>query len=510
MIRSRMDKKKKPSDEVVKFRKDVGKAEGTIASGMFWRFGEKITAQAVSFIVSVILARILMPEDYGVVALVNVFIAIAEIFVTSGLGTALIQKKEATELDFSTLFWCNLILSVVIYLIVFCTAPLIANFYGQTLLTPVLRILAVRIPINAVNSIQNAYVSRNMDFQKFFFATIIGTVVSAVVGIAMAYGGYGVFALVAQVLTNSLIDTICLFILIKWRPRLLFSIKSARPLMQYGWKILATDLIGTIFNQLNAFVIGKKYTSSDLAYYTQGKKIPDMISNNLGATLSAVLFPAMSLSNGTEDIKRIRRKSLKLLEYILFPLMLGLIAVADKLTIVLLTEKWISAVPYIRITSIAAVIGVLGTTLIQETKAIGRSDLTLKIELIKKPVMLAVLLVAMHFGVRAIAFTLIINEIIAFAFNVYPVRKYIGFDFAIHLGDAVEPFLMALVMSGVVYFVGVIISQSIVSLILQILTGIIIYVGLSVMLKNESFEYLKRIIDRKIHRDGMEGYTDAH
>lgn len=471
-----------------------------IVSGMFWRFGEKITAQAVSLVVSIVLARILMPEDYGIVAIVNVFIAIAEIFVTSGLGTALIQKKDATEREFSTLFWCNIGMSLVLYLIVFIASPFLADFYEMPLLTPVLRVFAIRLPLNAINSIQNAYISRKMDFKKFFFATIIGTIISAVVGIFMAYAGYGVWALVGQMLTNTIVDTVVLFITIKWRPTLEFSLESAKPLVNYGWKILATDLIGTIFNQLNSFIIGKKYSSEDLAYYTQGKKFPELVNNNIGATLSAVLFPAMSLSAGNEEIKAIRRKSLKMLEYVIFPLMLGMFTIADKMILVLLTEKWALAVPYVRITCIAAILGVFGTTLIQEIKAIGRSDITLKMELIKKPIFLVIAIIAMQFGVMAIACTMIINEVLAFCFNVYPVRKYIGFDFKLHLLDALPSFLMSVVMCIVVYFIGKIIPQDIICLVVQIVVGGAIYLGLSIMTKNESFMFLKNMIVGKLKR----------
>lgn len=469
-----------------------------IVSGMVWRFGEKITAQSVSLIVSIVLARILMPEDYGIVAIVNIFIAIAEIFVTSGLGTALIQKKDATQTDFSTLFWCNIVLSMVLYAIVFVASPLIAYFYDMPQLTPVLRVFAIRLPINAINSIQNAYVSRQMDFKKFFFATIIGTIISAGVGISMAYAGYGVWALVGQILTNTVIDTIVLFITIKWRPTFEFSWDSAKPLISYGWKILATDLIGTIFNQLNSFIIGKKYTSKDLAYYTQGRKFPDIINNNISATLCAVLFPALSLSTGIEEIKSIRRKCLKMLEYILFPIMFGLFTVADKLILVLLTEKWVFAIPYVRVTCIAAVVGIFGTTLIQEIKAIGRSDVTLKMEFIKKPIFLVIAIVAMQYGVMAIALTMIINEVLAFFFNVYPVRKYIGFDFKMHALDAVPSLLMSTVMCVIVFFVGGLISNNLVCLVTQVILGGIVYIGLSIITKNESYLYLKKIIVGKV------------
>lgn len=469
-----------------------------IVSGMFWRFGEKITAQIVSLVVSIVLARLLMPDDYGVVAIVNIFITIAEIFVTSGLGTSLIQKKDADETDFSTVFWCNLVMSLLLYVIVYFLAPVIAGFYDMPILVPVLRVFSLRLPISAVNSIQNAYVSRQMAFKKFFFATLIGTVVSAIVGIIMAYRGYGVWALVTQYLTNSIIDTLVLFAIINWRPQFVFSIKKAKPLVNYGWKILATDLIGVIFNQLNSFIIGKKYTSSDLAYYTQGKKFPDLINNNITSTLCAVLFPAMALSPDKESIKIIRRKSLKMMEYVLFPLMFGLIAVADKMIIVLMTDKWNFAVIYVRISCIAAVIGVLGTTLIQEVKAIGRSDITLKMELIKKPIFLIIAIIAMQYGVNAIAWTLVINEIIAFGFNVYPVRKYIGFDFKMHFLDAIPPLIMSMIMVCVVYLIGLLINNNLICLIVQVLGGIVVYVGLSIITKNESFNYLKRMILSKI------------
>ena len=357
---------------------------------------------------------------------------------------------------------------------------------------------AIRLPINAINSIQNAYVSRQMDFKKFFFATIIGTIISAGVGISMAYAGYGVWALVGQILTNTVIDTIVLFITIKWRPTFEFSWDCAKPLISYGWKILATDLIGTIFNQLNSFIIGKKYTSKDLAYYTQGRKFPDIINNNISATLCAVLFPAMSLSTGIEEIKIIRRKCLKMLEYVLFPMMFGLFTVADKLILVLLTEKWVFAIPYVRVTCIAAVVGIFGTTLIQEIKAIGRSDVTLKMEFIKKPIFLVIAIVAMQYGVMAIALTMIINEVLAFFFNVYPVRKYIGFDFKMHALDAVPALLMSTVMCVIVFFVGGLISNNLVCLVTQVILGGIVYIGLSIITKNESYLYLKKIIVGKV------------
>lgn len=471
-----------------------------IVSGMFWRFGEKITAQGVSFIVSLVLARLLMPDDYGIVAIVTVFTSIAEVFVTSGLGTALIQKKNVTTREFSTLFWCNLILAFGLYAIVFFAAPFIAQFYDMPLLTTVLRVLSIKLPLSAINSIQNAYVSRHMDFKKFFFATIIGTIISAFVGVSMAYAGYGVWALICQILTNNVIDTFVLFLTIAWKPTLEFSFKEAKPLFSYGWKILATDFIGTIFNNLNSFIIGKKYTSGDLGFYTKGKAIPDMVNGNIGNTLSAVLFPAMSLSTGTEAIKQMRRRCLKMMGYVIFPMAMGMIAVADKMIVFLYTEKWSACVPYLRIACVCAILDVLGTTLIQETKSIGRSDMTLKMELIKKPIFLAITIFAMQFGPMAIALTLPINGVIAFCFNVYPVRKYIGFDFKMHLKDLLPAFFMSFTMMVIVLCVGMIIPGNVLCLFVQILVGVIVYVGLSLITKNEDFVYLKELLLRRKRR----------
>ena len=473
---------------------------GKIVTGVLWRFGEKVTAQMVSFMVSIVLARLLLPNDYGIVAIVNIFISVAEVFVTSGLGTALIQKKDADETDFSTVFWCNIALSICLYGIVFVLSPLIASFYNIPSLTAVLRVFSLRLPISAINSIQNAYVSRKMDFKKFFFATLIGTIISAIVGIAMAYKGFGVWALVAQYLTNSTIDTMALFGIVNWRPQLKFSLKRAKPLVSYGWKVLATDLLGVIFNQLNALIIGKEYTSEDLAYYTQGKKIPDLINSNIGSTLCAVLFPAMSLSNDKEEIKKIRRKSLKMMEYVMFPLMFGLISVADKVILVLMTEKWMFTVPYVRIACLSAINGTLGTTLIQEVKAIGRSDITLKIELIKKPIFFVIAIIAMKIGVMAIAWTLVIDEIIAFCFNVYPVKKYIGFNFKMHLQDALPSLMSAIVMATVVICVGFLVENTLIALIMQVFIGGVVYVALSIITKNESFGYLKELVTCKFKR----------
>ena len=228
-----------------------------IMSGMVWKFAERFIAQGVSFVVSLVLARILMPSDYGIIAIINVFITIADVLLTSGLNTALIQKQDVDELDFSTIFYCNFILGMGLYAILFVAAPFLATAYKMPLLKQAIRVFAIRLPISSFQSIQTAYISRKMDFKRFFFSTIIGTLVSAVVGIVMALKGAGVWALIAQYLTNTIIDTLFLFVTVRWHPRLMFSWKRAKPLIAYGSKVMMTDLIGTIFNNLGDFIVGR-------------------------------------------------------------------------------------------------------------------------------------------------------------------------------------------------------------------------------------------------------------
>lgn len=263
-------------------------------SGFFWRLSERICAQVVTFVVTVVLARILLPEDYGTIALVNVFIAIIDSLITGGLSSSLIQKEDADSLDFSSMFYSSLLMALVLYIALFAFSPLIAKLYKNDDFVLIFRVMGIKFFITAINSVQQAYVARKMIFKKFFFATIIGTVISAIVGIAMALKGFGVWALVAQQIVNPAIDTVVLFIAVEWRPKLEFFFMRFKILFSYGWKIMGASLSGTFFGKLKNLIIGAKYTSSDLAYYNRGESLPILVTNNITATLESVLFPAIS------------------------------------------------------------------------------------------------------------------------------------------------------------------------------------------------------------------------
>ena len=324
--------------------------KGKAVSSLFWRFLERCGAQGVSFVVSIVLARLLAPEVYGLIALVTVFTAILQVFVDSGMANALIQKKDADDLDFSSVFFFNMFMCIALYLLLFFCAPLISSFYGNPELTPVIRVLGITLLISGVKNVQQAYVSRTLQFKRFFFATLGGTIGAAVIGIAMAYMGFGVWALVAQSLFNAAVDTMILWVTVRWRPRLQFSFARLKELLRYGWKLLASALLHTVYTNLRSLIIGKLYTAEDLAYYDKGQSFPTLIVSNINASIDSVLLPTMSgVQDDRDAVKAITRRSIVTSSYLMWPMMVGLAVVAKPLVVLLLTEKWLAAVPFLQI-----------------------------------------------------------------------------------------------------------------------------------------------------------------
>lgn len=466
-----------------------------IFSGLFWKFSERISAQLVTFFVSVILARLLTPQDYGNIALVTIFITIANVFVVSGFGSALIQKLEVDNIDYSSVFYANIVFSCFLYLIIFMISPIIADFYSSEILCPVLRVLGLRIPIAAVNSVQQAYVSRNMLFKKFFFSTLFGTLLSGVVGCIMAYMGYGIWALVAQYLVNTSVDTIVLWFTVKWRPTFVFSIKRMKLLFSYGWKLLLSSLLDTGYTQMRSLVIGKKYTSSDLAYYNRGQQYPQLVVTNINTSISSVLFPAISkCQNDLSKVKSMTRRAIKTSSYIMWPLMIGLGIVSEPLVSLMLTNKWLPCVPYLQIACFTYAFWPIHTANLEALKAIGRSDIFLKLEVLKKGIGLLLLIATMNYGVMAIALSLIASTIISSFVNAYPNKKLLGYSYFDQIKDMMPAFLLSCVMGIVIYPLSFFISNSLWLIITQILLGAIFYILLSGILKLESFMYILNIV----------------
>lgn len=472
-----------------------------VVSGLFWKFGERILAQAVSFIVSVVLARLLSPEDYGTVAIVLIFINIANVFVTSGFSSALVQNKNATTVDFSTNFYCSLGLSTLLYLLLFATAPFVASIYKMPELEIILKVFSLRIPLSAFSAIQHAYVERHMIFKRYFFSTLFGTLVSGVVGVALAYNGYGVWALVAQYLTNTAIDILVLCITVPWRPKLQFSFASAKSMMSYGWKILAADLFGTFFGELRALIIGKVYTSADLAYYDKGNQLPGLITTNISASIMTVLFPAIAnVNDNRERVKLMTRRAVKTMAYVMFPLLLGLAAVSEPLVCLLFTNKWAPAIPYVQILTISAGVGLIGSVGLQALKAIGRSDIVLRIEFYKKPIYVLLLVIGVKINVLAVAITMLIYTIYGTIINIGCLKKEIKYTYAEQLEDLSTPMFLSSIMAVLIWFFTKLPIHYFWMLVLQVITGGVIYLTLSHVFKVETLYYLIQFIKGKLKK----------
>ena len=466
-----------------------------VVKGFIWRFAERCGAQLVSFIVSIVLARLLVPEDYGTIALVTVFTVILQVFVDSGLGTALIQKKDADDLDFSSVFYFNFVVCLVLYAGMFMAAPYIAKFYDDISLTPVIRVLSLTIVISGVKGIQQAYVSRNMLFKKFFFSTIGGTIFSAFLGIGMAYIGFGVWALVAQQLSNTMIDTLILWITVKWRPKKMFSWQRLKELLAFGWKLLVSALLDTGYNNLRNLIIGKMYSPTDLAFYNQGDKFPKIIITNINKSIDSVLLPTMSNSqDDRERIKQMTRRAIKTSTYVMAPLMMGLAFCAEPIVSLILTDKWLPCVPFLRIFCITYMFWPVHTANLNAINAMGRSDWFLKLEIIKKVVGLTILLSTMWFGVMAMAYSLLLGSVLSQIINSWPNKKMLNYGYLEQVRDFAPGILLAVIMGICVYFIGYISLSVIFKLIIQIVSGALIYIAGSAILNLEEFQYLLGMI----------------
>lgn len=418
--------------------------------GMIWRFLERCSSQVVSLIVSIILARLLLPEQYGIIAMTMIFIALSEVLVTSGLGSALIQKSQYDEIEFSTMFWASIFFSLILYTILFFMAPYISILMHTPVLTIVLRVLGLRLPISAMNSIQQAYVSQQMIFKKFFFSTLSGTISSGVIGLTMAYSGFGVWALVGQNLSMTIINTIALHFLIPWRPSFIFNHKAFSNLYGFSWRIMASSFIGAFFEQLRGFLIGRYYTPADLAFANRGEQFPMVIAGNISTTVQSVLFPAFShLKNDPVLVRKAVQNALVLGSFIVTGLMAILAGTADTLVTVILTDKWIDSVPYLQWSCLGQCFTILSMINLQTIAAVGRADIGLELEFMKKPFWLVILLIGAMISPLAVIAGNALYGMISFSFNSFPNKKLLSYGVTQQVKDIIGPFFI----SGIIFVV---------------------------------------------------------
>lgn len=471
-----------------------------ILSGISWSFAEKLLTDLVSTAITIVLSRILMPEDYGLVALVTIFITISSIFVTTGLGTALVRDKNATEEQMATIFYLNVILGVVIYIILFLCAPLIAGYRGNTELVALVRVLGLKIPISSVYNIQHAHVKKKMEFKLFFWSSFIGTVMSGVVGISMAYMGFGAWALVFSTLTDNIMDSVVLFFTTKWFPKPVLKIKECRTMIDFGFKVLIKEFINRVYGQLRGLIIGLKYSSADLAYNTKGQKFPSMFIEIVNTTVIRVMLPALSeIQDDREKMQYVIKTSTQLTMFVIVPIMMGLLATADNFITILLTDKWIESVPYIQIYCLVFMIQPLSVVDERVLEAYGLGNTMIKKQVLDTVISIGTIVLALMCfdGAIYIAFSLVVSTFIGVLVNIYLAGRETRYGIMEHIKDNGLIFIIAIIMGIAVIMVGKIDLNVFVSFGLQIIVGVIVYAGLALIFRLEPAMYIIDFLKKK-------------
>jgi O-antigen/teichoic acid export membrane protein len=474
-----------------------------IFASLFWKVMERGGVQGVGFIVSIVLARILTPEEFGLIALVTIFLTLANVFVQSGFNTALIQKKNADSLDFSTVFYFSAAIAGILYAIILIFSPLIAGFYDEPLLGPVLKVLSIILFFGAVNSVQIAVISRNMEFKKLFYSSLGSVIFSGFVGIAMAYNGFGVWALVGQQISNQLLTTLIMWFTIKWRPKLQFSIERFKSLFSYGNKILVASLIDTFYLNLRGLTIGKLFNAEMVGYYNRGKQFPTVIVSNIDGSIQSVMLPTYSAhQDNRKRVKDMVRRSIVTSSFLIFPLMAGLFIISEPLVKVVLTDKWLPSVPFLQIYCLVYAIRPLQTANIQALKGLGFSGTFLRLEIVNKGLGVLILIISVPFGVLAIAWGVLISSLISMALFAYPNIKLLGYTLKEQIIDVGPAFLISLIMTIGISSIYLLNFEPITLMMVQIILGILVYFSLARVFKLEAFNYLIRMLKSFKMKDG--------
>ena len=473
----------------------------SVLSNFIWRLMERVGAQLVSLAVSIVLARILSPTDYGIVALVNVVINILNVFITAGFSTALIQKKNADDIDFSSVFYIQMCTCIVLYILLFFASPVIAKFYDQPEMTIMLRVVGITLLIAGVKNIQISYVSRHMIFKKFFFATLGGTIGAAFVGTEMALAGLGAWALIGQYLFNNLVDTIILWATVKWRPKKIISLERVKVLFSYSWKLLVSSLLDVGYNNLRSLIIGKVYSAADLAYYDKGKQFPDLIISNINTSIDSVLLPSMSIEQERRDrVKGMTRRAIKTSTYIMAPLLMGLAFCGEPLIELVLTEKWLPCVPFMQIVCITSMFYPIHTANLNAIKSLGRSDIFLKLEIIKKVVGLLAIIITAPISVMAMCYSALVTSVLGQIINSWPNKKLLKYSYIEQLKDILPSIVLAVAMGFLIYWFKFLPIHSALILLVQVAVGAGIFIGGSMVFKIESFYYVKELTISQLQR----------
>ena len=467
-------------------------------TGVIWSSVERFSAQGLKFIFSILIARILVPEDYGVVAMLEVFIAISQTFIDSGFGTALIRKIDRTEMDYSTVFYFNIVVALFFYLVIFNASPYIADFYATPLLEPIAKVISLNLIINSLSGIHNIKLSIEIDFRTKAKISIITVIVVGLITLVLAKLGYGVWALVVQSIMSSIMRTLLLYVYVNWKPLLVFSWKSFKELFSFGSKILASGLLDTIYNNLYTIVIGKCFPPSSLGLYSKANTLAQFPSSNITSILQGVTFPVLSvIQNENSRLSDAYKRFLCVSAFVVFPLMIGLAAVADPFIRLCLTDKWEGVTYLLQILCLALMWYPIHAINLNILQVKGRSDYFLKLEIIKKVQGVIILCITLPMGIIAMCCGKVVGSLIALIWNTYYTKRLIGYGFLAQMKDLLPILIHSLIMGAFVLLVIHFMPTLWLKLIVGVLSGMIYYIAGAYIMKFPEMDELLTILKFK-------------
>jgi len=473
---------------------NTSKARENLLANTIWRFAEQFGMQLVQFITQLVMARLLLPSDFGLVAMMTVFITIAQVFVDSGLGQALIQKKEIDNVDLSSVFFMNLCVSLLLYLVLFIFAPVIASYYNESVLINLLRVHGLVIIINSLNVVQTSVMIRQMEFKKSFLRGSIGIIIQGIVGVTLALYGFGVWAITISHIARSISVTVVLWYTVKWKWDSNFSLSRIKELFKYGSGILLTSLTNTIFTNIHTLVIAKKFNSSNLGYYNRGDQLPRLVTNNITMPISAIIFPVMSREqDNLIKLKSIIQKFIIVGTYATFPAMMLLFVLSKPIILLLLTDKWLGAVPYMQFACIKFAFAPMHDANLQALKAIGKSDVFFKLSVIKNTIAIIVLIITVQYGIYVVAIGAVLCSFISLLINIAPIGKHLNYNHLSQFKDVIPAFIISCVSIIVVVLIGIYGTYFV--LLIQITSYLIVYLILSKVFRIKGFQITMQLIN---------------
>lgn len=478
---------------------EKNRSKNSLTNSFIWSLAEKAGRYGITLLTSIVLARILGPEEFGVTAIVTVFITLANVFVQNGFGFAIIQKKEATDKEFTFVLLFNVVVSIGIYLFIFIIAPFAEGYYEMDGLATIIRVMSLSVIVAAVGNIQQAYVSRRLEFKKLFISTFSAVMISGIVGVVMALIGCGVWSLVVQHLLYSVVSTIALAVSSDMKMERGVSFSECKDTLSLGWKFLLTSLIMTIGSEIRTLVIGKLYSPTDLAYVNKGQRLANAPMTVVQSSITAVMYPVLAKhQDRTESIRDIVRRFAQVSSFVVFPVLFGMAAVADYLIPLLLTNKWVESVQYVVIYCFIWLLNPIQMAHLQAIKALGKGNILVALEIVKSCVSMGILAISIVIfnSIQAIVIGLLIAETICTLLTCPIGKKLFGYSFGMQIGDIILPLLLSAVMFALVKMVSLLNINAFLTLILQIIVGIISYVGLSYLLKPKGFNVAIQVAGR--------------